>query len=141
MTDEERNTWGFIERTNREIDSWPSWKKEGWDIIDFRCENCGKNKGQCVQDGCTCHLDRKEVDKTKYYEIIGRHTEKVIGVCSSKYGLVSVVEEDYCPYLGEISKAEFDKFGNEEEWDEPRSNKIFATDIVKTVRLTEVDWD
>lgn len=85
-----------------------------------------------------CHLKTREMDKTKYYEIIGRHTKKVIGVCSDNYDLVGVVEEDYCPYLGEISKEEFDRFGNKEEWSDPRSKKIFATEVVKSVKLTEI---
>jgi hypothetical protein len=46
-------------------------------------------------------------------------------------------EEDMCTYFGEITKEQFEDF-MVAEWDTPLGKKIFASEIVKSVKLTEI---
>lgn len=31
--------WKFIEAKTREVEKWPEWKKEGWDMIEVSTRN------------------------------------------------------------------------------------------------------
>lgn len=35
-TRKNKELWEFCERTAREVDKWPAWKREGWAVLDKR---------------------------------------------------------------------------------------------------------
>jgi hypothetical protein len=35
-TIDERELWKFAERTAKQVETWPVWKKEGWAVLDKR---------------------------------------------------------------------------------------------------------
>lgn len=43
--------WEFVERTSKEVATWPDWKKEGWDMLE-------KNEGRSAN----CSSDQPSTD-------------------------------------------------------------------------------
>ena len=72
----------------------------------------------------------------KYYEIVGNFTNSVIGVTSADDNddLVSVVEEDSVAFLGEITKEQFEKYGDD-TWVKPISTVRWSPSLKTTVVL------
>ena len=69
-----------------------------------------------------------------YYELIGKHTGKVIGVCSSD-GLFPACERNDFPIVGPIYKEQFDAYGKS-PWTEPASKSRYSTEKVEAISLT-----
>lgn len=38
MSQEQNEFWEFVEKTSREVEAWPSWKKEGWEMLKISDE-------------------------------------------------------------------------------------------------------
>jgi len=67
----------------------------------------------------------------KYYEIISHYLpNEVVGVCTSD-GMKDVFnEENGTIILGQITKKQFEKFCDDNEWSEPISKKRFKGKMV-----------
>jgi hypothetical protein len=74
----------------------------------------------------------------KYYEIICR--AGVVGVVAIKNNLdlIGVLKEDRVEVLGQITKKQFDNFGDN-PWKDPISKKRFKATIIEKVVLTETE--
>jgi hypothetical protein len=33
-TKDHHEFWQFVEKTSQEVERWPDWKKEGWDMLE-----------------------------------------------------------------------------------------------------------
>ena len=70
----------------------------------------------------------------KYYEIIS--SVGVIGVTTTD-GLLHAATEDRVEYFGEISKADFKRFGDH-PWLQPKSEKRFRPQVEQVSRMTPI---
>lgn len=72
----------------------------------------------------------------KYYELIGNYSGEVIGVTTSE-GLLHAIQEDQLELVGEISKKDFDRFGDD-DWTYSISKNKFKCEIIQKIKLTKI---
>lgn len=73
--------------------------------------------------------------KWKYYEIICDDT--VIGVCSDSgdgENLLHATQEDHVSVFGEISREDFDRYGDD-DWEKPLSKERWVPKITVVLEL------
>jgi len=74
--------------------------------------------------------------KDIYFAIIGNHTKEVTGVCTGE-SLLDVCKEDHCPDFVEITKEQFDDFGDNGIV-LSENLKRYTSKIVMRVKLTPI---